>query len=181
MKKNNSPISAQLVISTVIVLLVGLLAIFLLRLLTVWMKGSGVWSVLLPIALAGAMALIGYIFGASSDRSRLSYAMVVVLVVMCQLSWYWWDYRDFRTQLANRPVASQLEGTSDNADKFLVAEGFSPGFWGYLKWSAFQGATFEDAEEMPAGNRAAIVNWAKRIISLFWALVWAFLAFEHAD
>ena len=169
----DKPAALRLVIACVVGLTVGLLVVFGLHEITALFRTSGIWSVLLTIALTVTMLLVGVVVGKITEDVPAAYLLLAIVVITCEVSWYWWDYRSLNTTLAQAAVSAQMK-ESLTADQFLTSEVGSPGFWSYLKWSAAQGATIEDSP-VPAGNRAAIVNWGKRLISLFWALVWAFI------
>jgi hypothetical protein len=125
------------------------------------------------------MLLIGVVVGKPSKGVPIAYVLVAVIVLTCEVSWYWWDYREFRTQVGEKAAAAQMADAATALDDSLVAETGSPGFWGYLKWSALRGATIEESK-VAGGTGAGIVNWGKRLLSLFWALVWAFIGLDNA-
>lgn len=176
---NRSTSSAVRLVLSCVSGLIALLAVFLLHSVTTLLRTSAIWSFVLMICMTGLLIVIGVAVRKLSGDVTLAYVLVAMIVLTCELSWYWWDYRDFQSRVAQTSVAAQMADSSTLADTFLMTEVGSPGFWGYLKWSAAQGATFDEAP-IPAGTKATIVNWGKRLISLFWALVWAFVGFVNS-
>lgn len=179
---DSSPSIMRAGISFVVCLAGGLLAVFMLHQLTASFRTgviSVIWTFVLTIGMTGTMILIGLVLGKLTKGASSAFVLVGVLVVICEVSWYWWDYQNFKTQVAAVSVSGE-PADALTADAFLISESGSPGFWGYLKWSAYQGAVTEDSGKIPAGGFAAIVNWGKRLLSLFWALVWAFIGLSTA-
>ena len=167
-----------LAISGFLGLAVGLFATWFLHLVTTWLRGYSLWSYAVSFLLAGSMFIVGLIVAKSSEPASATYGLLIILVLVCELSWYWLDYRDFRARVTERAVASKIADAPAAVDQLLIEETGSGGFWGYLKWSAWQGATFDD-DPVPAGKGAALINWGKRLLSIFWSLVWAFIGHSN--
>ena len=121
-------IAFRLAASLIVGLFVGLLAVFGLRFLTVWMNGNGIWSAFLPVALAALMASIGYLAGEISEGAPVAIPLAIVLVVLCEVSWYWWDFREFRIALAKVEYTGSNRQVLMDGDAFLTSEVGVSGF-----------------------------------------------------